>query len=40
MIDLFGFEIPAWVIWVLVGIIVLILVIFIIRGFIDEMRKK
>ena len=29
-----------WVIWTIVGIIILIVVIFVLKGFIDEMRKK
>lgn len=37
---LFGMTIPMEVVWVLVAIIVLIVVIFIAKGFIDEMKKK
>lgn len=39
MESLFGI-VPMWVVWVLVAIIVLVIVIFIAKGFIDEMRKK
>ena len=33
-------QIPMWAIWVIVAIIVLIIVVFIAKGFIDEMKKK
>ena len=38
--DLFGINVPVWVIWVIVAIIVLLIVIFIAKGFFDEMKKK
>lgn len=31
---------PSWTIPVIVAIIILIVVIFIVKGFIDEMKKK
>lgn len=37
---LFGFEIPMEAIWVIVAIVVLVIVIFIAKGFVDEMKKK
>ena len=39
MESLFGI-VPMWVVWVVIAIIVLIIVEFIAKGFIDEMRKK
>ncbi len=36
---LFGMTVPMEAIWVVVAIIVLIIVIFIAKGFIDEMKK-
>lgn len=40
MVSLFGLEVPMEAIWVVVAIIVLIVVIFIAKGFVDEMKKK
>ena len=37
---LFGITVPMEAIWIIVAIIVLIIVVFIAKGFIDEMRKK
>ena len=39
MESLFGI-VPMWVVWVVIAIIVLLIVVFIAKGFIDEMRKK
>ena len=36
---LFGMNVPMEAIWVVVAIIVLIIVVFIAKGFIDEMKK-
>lgn len=36
---LFGMPVPMEAIWVVVAIIVLIIVVFIAKGFIDEMKK-
>lgn len=38
-IDLFGMQVPFVAIWVLVAIVVLIIVAFIAKGFMDEMKK-
>lgn len=40
MIELFGFEVPGYVLGILIAALVLIAVIPILKGFIDEMKKK
>ena len=37
--QLFGISVPMEAIWVVVAIVVLVIVIFIAKGFIDEMKK-
>lgn len=39
-LGMLGIKIPTEAIWVIAGIIVLVIVILIIKGFIDEMKKK
>ena len=38
--NLIGLPIPDWVIWIIAAIIILLIVIFIAKGFFDEMNKK
>lgn len=40
MISLFGFQVPAAVPWIVGIVIIALVVIFILKGFISEMRKK
>lgn len=36
---LFGLTVPMEAIWIIVAIIVLIVIVFIAKGFMDEMKK-
>jgi hypothetical protein len=38
-VDLFGLAVPAWTIWLLGAIIVVLIVVFILKGFFSEMKK-
>ena len=38
--EILDFLDQPWVIWTIVGIIIALVLIFVIKGFIDEMRKK
>jgi uncharacterized membrane protein len=38
--QLFGFPIPDFVLWIGVGVIVLVIIAFILKGFFDELKKK
>lgn len=37
--ELFGMQVPIEAIWAIVAIIVLVIVVFIAKGFMDEMKK-
>lgn len=37
--SIFGFDVPMEAIWIIVAIVVLVIVVFIAKGFIDEMKK-
>lgn len=37
--DLFGMQVPMAAVWIVAAVVVLIVVGFIVKGFIDEMRK-
>lgn len=37
---IFGFSVPMEAIWVIVTVIVLVIIVFIAKGFVDEMKKK
>lgn len=40
MIDLFGFQVPSIVVWIIGIAIVVLVIVLILKGFISEMRKK
>lgn len=37
--ELFGIAVPMEAIWIVVAIVVLVIVVFIAKGFLDEMKK-
>jgi hypothetical protein len=39
MVDVFGFSIPAWIIWALGAIFIILIVVFILKGYFSEMKK-
>ena len=40
MIELFGFQVPDCVLWILGAIVVVLVVAFILKGFFSELKKK
>lgn len=36
---LFGFDVPMEAVWVVVALVVIVIIAFIAKGFIDEMKK-
>ena len=37
--ELFGMQVPIEAIWAIVAVVVLVIVVFIAKGFMDEMKK-
>lgn len=40
MIDLFGLQVPDYVLWILIAVIVILVVGLILKGFFSEIKKK
>lgn len=38
--ELFGFEIPAIAVWIVLALVVIAVICFIAKGFFDELKKK
>jgi hypothetical protein len=38
-LTLFGISIPAEAVWIAAGVIVLAIIVFIVKGFLDELKK-
>ena len=39
MIDIFGLQIPTWILFVVLALVVILILVFIAKGFIKEMKK-
>lgn len=37
--NIFGFEVPMTAIWVIAAIVVIVVIAFIVKGFVEEMKK-
>ncbi len=40
MIELFGIKIPDYVLWILIAVAIVLIIVFILKGFFSEMKKK
>ncbi len=40
MIELFGIKIPDYVLWILIAVAIVLIIVFILKGFFSEMKKN